>query len=492
MDLILKPYAFMQRQVYSYRALSCAMLGAIFSLGLPPFHYWYVSLISLAIFFNIFVLSKPPKSIFTAVFIFSLSYFTISSYWIINTFLVVVNGLLPGILAGIITLFVVTTYMAVITALCILISEKFTSINKYLNFNLSIILIPLAWALSEYIRSTLLGGQPMHYVGYMVGNNDYLIQIASIFNVYVVSFFLVLIAVLFSIDYRHAICGALILCAVSIFGIYRVELMPDSQGKEIKELKVRLVNANLTQAQLLQDQNTFRVVDEYINVTQSASSASFIPDLIIWPESVLQFYIDNAYEGEINRKHITEFMSEGQLLITGGPRHERTKNKNIKYYSSMFQLDSEGKLLNSYDKHRLVPWGEFIPFRDFIPEKIANIFDVKDYTPGKGPLKMNSKYGVKILPLLCAEGHYPQMLSEYQDEQNLIVMIGNEAWLEGTTEPSQYFINARYRAVESGLPVLLVSNKGYLAIIDNKGIVKKSIYNNKASVLDGHIEVILN
>ena len=66
-------------------------------------------------------------------------------------------------------------------------------------------------------------------------------------------------------------------------------------------------------------------------------------------------------------------------------------------------------------------------------------------------------------------------------------MIGNEAWLEGTTEPSQYFVNARFRAVESGLPVLLASNKGYLAIINNKGLVQKAIYENAANILDGTI-----
>ncbi len=489
MDLILKPYAFMQRQAHSYRFLSCVTLGAIFSLGLPPFHYWYSSLISLAIFINLYVYLKSPKFVFTSVFIFSLSYFSISSYWVVNAFLVVVGGPFLGGVIGVITLLVMAVNMALITALCISIAEKLTSL--FTKLNLSIVVIPLSWAVSEYLRSTFLGGQPMHYIGYMVGNNDYFIQIASVFNVYVVSFFLVFIAVLFSINYRYAVCGVFVFVIVFMFGIYRVEFMQDSLDRDVKELKVRLVNANITQAKLLQDQNTYRAVDEYIRVTQSVAPDSFIPELIIWPESVLQFYIDDTYEGEVNRKHITGFMSEGQLLITGGPRYERAKGEGVKYYSSMFQLNSGGELLNSYDKHRLVPWAEFIPFRELIPKKIANIFDVIDYTPGRGPLQMKSNHGLKILPLVCAEGHFPQMISEYQNDQNLIVMIGNEAWMEGTTAPSQYFVNARYRAVESGLPVLLVSNKGYLAIIDNKGIVKKSIYKNEANVLDGHINVVL-
>ncbi len=487
MDLFLRPYGFLKYQAKTSTVLTCVALGALFALGFPPFHHWYVSIISLSIFFNLFVNSSKPKSVFTAVFYFSLSYFSLSSYWVINTFLVVVNDTPIGYLVGAIALLVVASYMALFTAFCVSVS-KFIS-DKLHGFNFAIVLIPLAWSTSEYLRSVLQAGQPMHYVGYMVGNNDYLIQLASLMNVYVVSFILVLVSLLLSMGYRHLIYGTFILTAVFLFGMYRVEYLVEANN-ETKDLKVRLVNANINQKQLLQAHNTFEIVDEYIKITQKKTAEEFVPELIIWPEGVLQFYIEDTDYSKKNREHITEFMSDGQVLITGGPRYEH-KN-SINYFTSMFQLNADGQLLGQYDKHRLVPWGEFLPFREYIPNTIANIFDAKDYTPGTGPLELNLKNGLKILPLLCAEGHFPQMLSEYQEDQDFIVMIGNEAWLEGTTEPSQFLVNARYRAVESGLPVLLTSNKGYLAIIDNKGIIKKSIYKNEASVLDGVLNVALN
>jgi len=266
--------------------------------------------------------------------------------------------------------------------------------------------------------------------------------------------------------------------------------MKEGSDNVVEMLKVRLVSANLTQDQLLQEKNTFNVADKYIKL--SKQKGEFVPELIIWPESVLQFYVDKITDSKKNINHITEFLQEGQVLIAGGPRYEYRDDGKVQYYGSMLQFNDKSQLIGTYDKHILVPWGEFIPYREVIPKAIANIFDTTDYTPGSGPLLLNYKDTLSILPLLCAEGHYPQLLAKHQRDQDLIIMIGNEAWLEGTTEPSQYFINARYRAIESGLPVLLVSNKGYSAVISNKGIVLQSQYQNKPNVLDAIVKVRVN
>ncbi len=490
MELFLKPYAMMQRQTKSSLVLPCTVLGLLFSLGLPPFHYWAISIIALSVFFHFYVVSAKPKAVFNSVFVFSLSYFSISSYWIVNAFLVVINNNYLGYFTGGIALLFVSVFMALITA--VFVSVPSFLANKLNNQYICILLIPVAWSVSEYVRSIILGGLPMHYVGYMFGNSDYLIQLGSLMNVYVVSFFIVLISLLLSHGFRSAGLGLCLFGGCLLFGIYRVDHMPPDRNKTIKEIKVRLVNANLTQSQLIQDQNSYRIVDKYIKLSTNISAEEFIPDLIIWPESVLRFYVDQGPMHKENRSYLSSFLKREQRLITGAPRYEYAVGNNIKYYSSMVQLGSKGELLDVYDKHRLVPWGEFIPYRELIPDKLANIFDVKDYYPGEGPLTLNYKDTLEILPLICAEGHYPEMLSDYQKEQDLIVMIGNEAWFAGTTEPSQYMVNARYRAVESGLPVLLASNKGYLAIIDKKGIVQNSIYEHKPNVLDGTLKVELN
>lgn len=484
MESFLKFFDFMKMKIEAHKTLSCSILGAVFSFGLPPYHHWVVSMIILSIFFRLFINRSEPRAAFIAVFVFSLSNFYLSSYWIINTFLVVINNESLRYLTGLVTLLTVSAFMASITALCVALGAFLAS--KIIKINLFIILIPMCWAASEYIRSVLLGGQPMHYVGYMFGENDYLIQIGSLLNVYMVSFFFVFISALMSLGLKFVNLGALVLLSGFLFGLYRVDYMKADTDNVVEILRVRLVSANLTQDQLLQAQNTFDVADKYIKL--SKRKGAFVPDLIIWPESVLQFYVDSKK----NIDHITKFLQEGQVLIAGGPRYEYGDDGEVQYYASMFQFNDKRQLVGVYDKHILVPWGEFIPYREAIPKAIADIFDTKDYTPGSGPLLLNYKDTLGILPLLCAEGHYPQLLAKHQNNQDLILMIGNEAWLEGTTEPSQYFVNARYRAVESGLPVLLVSNKGYSAVISNKGIVLQSQYQNKPSVLDAVVKVRVN
>lgn len=488
MELFINSYELIHRRAHNSQFLSPLILGLLFTIGLPPFHHWYISLISLAIFLNLHVNSKSVKNVFISVFIFSLGNFSLASYWVVNTFLVVIENTFIGYLVGSVTLIVVASYMAIITSFCITLSVAMA--NKVKTINLNIVLLPLAWAISEYLRSTLYGDQPMHYVAYMVGNNDYLIQLASLLNVYLVSFFLVLISTILSSGHKHTLYAIAVLILGFSFGVYRES---DNFNNDTKttSINVRLVNANLTQKKLLQDQNTFRVSDIYSELSKSDLRDAFIPELIIWPESVLQFYTAGKGSGKSNRQHLTKFLHNGQTLITGGPRFQKDKNGKDRFYSSLLHLNSQGELLGSYDKHMLVPWGEYIPFREFIPKDIADVFGVVDYTPGEGPLSINFKNKFEILPLLCAEGHFPQMISQYQKDQSLIVMIGNEAWLEGTTEPSQYFINAKFRAVESGLPVLLASNKGYLAIINHHGIVQDYTYEDRANVLDGQIEIRL-
>lgn len=479
-----KPYNLVRKQIKNITSLHYMLLGFFFSFGVPPYHYWLVSLIALSLLLRLVIVRQSTLKTFSAIFIFSLTHYSISSYWIINTFLVVIDNDFLGSLLGVLVLLVISASMALVTALTVTLATILGQRIKY--FNSSLVLVPLFWALSEYIRSYFLGGQPMHYIGYMLGNNDYIIQLASIMNVQVVSFFFVFIAMLIARGGVYIVYSIVVMCLGFVFGFYQLENDSRSKFNNLIPLNVRLINANLTQSQLLASLNTYETVNQYIKLSKNKAQNNN-PELIVWPESTLQFYIENGTKSYNHRKHITRFLTPEQSLITGGPRYRYDENGDVKYHGSIFHLNSIGNITGTYDKHILVPWGEYIPFRYLFPEELTNIFDVKDYTKGEGPLSINYRESFNILPLLCAEGHYPRLLADNLKEQSLIIMIGNEAWLEGTTEPSQYFVNARYRAVESGLPVLLASNKGYLAIIDSRGIVKKSIYSDKASVLDGTV-----
>jgi apolipoprotein N-acyltransferase len=463
------------------------LLGSALSLGVAPFHLWYISLPALGVSLQVITKSSDKKIFYLKSLLLFSSYYGISSYWVINTFQVVVNNQLAAYVLGVLALLLIAFAMAFCMASLLLLGWVI-KIKLGLSKIFGFFLIAVFFTLGELTRSEFLGGYPMHLLGYMVGSSDELIQLASVGSVFLVSFILVFTSQLLFSGGTYTLSAFLLFSCVFLFGWVKINII--NIDENTKNINVRIVNANFTQKQLIDQNNSYQTVDRYIQLSQGASK--IIPDLIVWPESVLQFYIKGTYMSNDHARHIYSFLKEGQTLITGGPSIENSVEiDSIKYFSSLFTLDNNNTI-HRYDKHRLVPWGEYIPLRDYIPESLANLFDVKDYTHGEGKLSVKLDNELNILPLLCAEGHFPQMLWQYKDNQNLIVMIGNEAWLAGSIEPDQYFVNAKFRAVESGLPVLLVSNKGYLAVFNKHGEVQAYTYNIKEpTVLDASIKEAL-
>lgn len=465
----------------SYTSLKLFLIGAFFSLGVPPIHLWFFSLICLAFFYSYLTKEFNLKFTVKALFLFFFGYFSVASYWIINSFFVVVSNQMLAFLIGIFALLLVVLAMSFVMVACLLVWVF--AYSKIENKIVNALLFSTTWIIGEYLRSYFLGGQPMHYVGYMVGNIDGMIQISKYWNVHLVSFLIVITSLFTSFTWQYRGIAIMLLTTNFLIGSYSISGVEDHSNST--PINVRLVSADLSQEDLLSASGTQKVSDTLKQVSNNHKKL----DLIVWPESMLQYYISGNEQAEANLKHLTDFLYPHQYLITGGPRFEVSASKHHNYFGSLFLLQADGNLIASYDKHIIVPWGEYLPFRNLVPDNLADLFSITDYTPGVGPLSLTMFDDIKFMPLLCAEGHYPRLAAEHLQDQRFIVMIGNEAWVADTTEPHQYFINAKFRAIETGLPVLLVSNKGFLAIFDANGVVQKQIYAKKAATLDGVIYV---
>lgn len=484
MNLLLRRHYGLISTTQSQKKLLCILLSIIYAMGFTPYSSWILSILSLSIFINFTSSQNNPSSFLKLSNIFFFTHFSLSSYWIINTFQVVIENPTFSFLTGLTFTIIIAGLMSTITSI-FLFPAWF--LHRKFKFGMTVycLIISILFMGSEIFRSSFLSGLPMHLLSYTVGNNDSLLQIASHIKSYGLSGLLFFISALIGLHRFGARLGAAIIIAVYILGYLKLYFSDIANHPE-KSINVRLVNGNYSQNELLKKDGAYKIVDRYIALSERKSNKKI--DLIIWPESVLQFYINGTKNSDKNKLYLNRFLKEDQTIITGGPRMKFGDNKNPIYFTSMLAIDKHGGVI-SYDKHKLVPWGEFIPYRDKIPINIANLFDIKDYKHGTGPLAINLESGLKILPLLCAEGHFPEMIFKHKNDQDLIIMIGNEAWLEGTSEPYQYYINAKFRAVESGLPVLLVSNKGYSAIIDKYGITKDFIYRNSPSILDGSVKI---
>jgi apolipoprotein N-acyltransferase len=163
----------------------------------------------------------------------------------------------------------------------------------------------------------------------------------------------------------------------------------------------------------------------------------------------------------------------GAPVVLGLQRRE-----GARYYNSLVRLDAQGEVSALYDKHHLVPFGEYMPFGDFLAgfgiHGLASN-EGHGYSAGPGPRLIELGALGQALPLICYEGVFPQDVGDYADRPDLLLLITNDAWFGRISGPYQHLAQARLRSAEQGLPMIRVANTGVSAMIDAAGRVTASL-----------------
>jgi apolipoprotein N-acyltransferase len=152
-------------------------------------------------------------------------------------------------------------------------------------------------------------------------------------------------------------------------------------------------------------------------------------------------------------------------------------------------INPDATIGHIYDKHHLVPFGEYLPFGDFAYRWLGiSAFAAQEgngYSAGQGPvlLDLGPKLGL-ALPLICYEAVFPQDLRAAKGRANFIMQLTNDAWFGKLTGPWQHLAQARLRAIEQGLPFLRSANTGVSAVIDARGRVLSHLPMGVAGHLD--------
>ena len=204
------------------------------------------------------------------------------------------------------------------------------------------------------------------------------------------------------------------------------------------------------------------------------------PDLIVWPETSVPYLLDT--EGAL--LPAIAGAGQGALMAVGIQRAEEGRGWN-----SLALIGPAGDLRAVYDKHHLVPFGEYIPFGDLL----WNWFGIgafasqlgAGYSAGEGPvlLDLGPRLG-EALPLICYEAVFPRDLNAAPEGAEWILQITNDAWFGTRTGPWQHLAQARLRAIEQGKPLLRSANTGVSAVIDARGRVVMQLGLGEAGFLD--------
>jgi apolipoprotein N-acyltransferase len=169
-----------------------------------------------------------------------------------------------------------------------------------------------------------------------------------------------------------------------------------------------------------------------------------------------------------------------------------TENKMLgTTFNSLVIIDNDFKILHKYDKKKLVPFGEFLPFEIFF-----NKIGLKKVTEGHGSFSKGNNQetitieGLNILPLICYEIIFPELIQKADEKTNLIVNISEDGWFGDSIGPHQHFAKAVFRSIENNSFLLRSANKGISAIINNKGEIVKQLNADEVGSIEMNIPVM--
>jgi apolipoprotein N-acyltransferase len=345
---------------------------------------------------------------------------------------------------------------------------------------------PLLWAASEWARQQVTG-VGWNALGYSQAFQTAVIQISRFGGVYLVSALLAAAstALVFAVVYLERRRGVIVLTAFGVLAIasviYGQSMRPTSDQKG--SVSVVAVQPNIPIAGPWDDP---RFVDQmlarHISLseqaihTRSKESSTENPEgarvgLVIWPESPMNLEYDRD---ATLRGRIADFTKRNGvfLLMSSWGFAENPASSPDKIYNSAMVIAPSGERISQYDKIALVPFGEYVPARGWIPfmDRIPAL--VGDITPGIS-FTVSDVAGAKIGTAICFEATRPDIGRQFRGEGvSALVQTSNELWFGPTSAPRQMLQHAVFRAVENGVDLVRVTNSGLSARINSYGVVE--------------------
>ena len=279
-----------------------------------------------------------------------------------------------------------------------------------------------------------------------------------------------------------SVLATLLVGGAAAFGFLRLA-EPDPAGTG---LQVRLIQPNATQDSKWDPEKAIAHFQQMIDFTAEGP----VPDMVVWPETSVPFLLDQNPE-------VTGVIADAARGATVAFGIQRTEgpvafnslvfatSDNADEFSARIQGDP-GILRQKnvvpiaiYDKHHLVPFGEYIPYGNFFYDTFgisafaARFGNGYSAGPGAKVVDLGPRLG-KVLPLICYEAVFPQDLV-VAERPGWLLQVTNDAWFGHLSGPQQHFAQGRLRAIEQGLPLVRVANTGISGMIDAKGRVVTTI-----------------
>jgi len=418
--------------------------------------------------------NMPAWAAFRLGFVTGLIHFLTLLYWLVPVMRT--YGYLPAYLS----ITVLCLFAAVLALFIALFSAVLAACGK--TPVRSLIMIPIGWVALEYLRTFIFSGFPWELLGYSQFNRLQLIQISDIFGVYGLSALIAFTnATLFisllhftkrrwqdsNISNRLAVGSIIVLMAAFgltlLYGHWRLNDVNKRMTASPKA-RVAVIQGNIDQAIKWNPAFQIDTVKKYNRL--SASIIEQHPDLIVWPESATPFFF--LYDIKPSELVFEGIHQTAKDYLIGSPSFVR-QNDVANYFNSAYLISPQSKTMGKYDKTHLVPYGEYVPFKKWLPflgKIVAQVGDFEAGAIGNTLQWKDQKIGVQI----CYEIIFPGLSRAMaRNNASLLINITNDAWFGTTSGPYQHFSMAVFRAVENKRSLARAANTGISGFIDPAG-----------------------
>ncbi|WP_224824804.1 apolipoprotein N-acyltransferase [Cognatishimia sp. MH4019] len=444
------------------RVIAIAILsGVVAALGHAPFDLPIFSLLGLMAAMALYLSATTWRRAFLIGWAVGFGWFAPSLHWIIEPFLVDIAR--HGWMAPF-ALVLLAGGLALLWGAGFALSARFRAGPVQ-----AVLLLCVIWTGAEALRGVLFTGFPWALVGHVLIDTPY-VHLAAYIGALGLTFALLLAAacLLTALWFKR---WALV-PAVGLLGLPLL-VVPEPLAVGPDRPMVRLIQPNAPQHQKWDPDFIPIFYNRQLEFTRAAPAV----DLVVWPETAIPYALERA--GGIIAQ-ITE-AANGAGVILGAQRSEGPD-----YFNSLAVVGPSGALSAVYDKHHLVPFGEYIPLADLFSNigfLGAAAQTTGGYTPGAGPEILDIGALGKALPLICYEGVFPRNL-RLPGRPDWLLLITNDAWFGTFSGPYQHLAQARLRSVEQGLPMVRVANTGISAMIDPHGRILDSLPLGEAGYRD--------
>lgn len=443
-----------------------ALCGAVAALSLPPFDLWFVIVPAFAAIILLVLAADTPRAAAWRAWAAGMGWFAVAMHWIVQPFFV--DAAATGWMAPF-ALVLLAGGLALFWGLAGWAATRLASGSRRALTFAGIL------TLSEALRGHIFTGLPWAEPGHGLIDTEAL-ALAAFGGPHGLTLVVLSLSALVAIAvWRRPVLAAVPMAVALFLGL--VPLAPPAPRPLADAPVVRIVQINAPQHLKWRTEMIPVFFDRALSLTAASAGAFGSPDLIVWPETSLPTFLDRSEDA---RARMAVASGTAELLV-GGQRFVGVEARN-----TLVHLRADGTVASLYDKHHLVPFGEYMPLRGLadrvglqgLAQQLSG-----GYRPGPGPEVMDMGALGQAFAMICYEAIFPTYIRAVT-RPDWMVQVTNDAWFGSFAMPYQHLALARLRAAEQGLPLIRAANTGVSAMIDARGTVTHALAMNTQGVID--------